>query len=332
MTTTYKNVYIKDTSTIAGIYEANGPLKKYFDKTYTKDLYFGEKSWEKAEIKLLKDAVSLLLKKANLEEKDINLLIAGDLQNQIASSDYASREFKIPFLGIYNACATSSEGIIIASTFIESKKAKNCLIATASHNMAAEKQYRNPTEYGTPKPETATFTVTGGSALLLTSEKTNIRIESSTIGRTIDKGTKDVNHMGAVMAPAAADTIYKHLKDLKREPSYYDLILTGDLGKYGKQILINYMKKEYQLDISKNYDDCGTMIYDVEKQPVLAGGSGPACSTLVNFSYIYHELKNKKLKRVLIVPTGALFSPTMFFQKESLPAIAHAVSIEVVES
>ena len=331
MTTTYKNVYIKNTSTIAGVYESNGPLKKYFDKTYTNNLYFGEKSWEKAEIKLLKESIDILLKKEKLKSSDIDLIISGDLQNQIATSDYAIRDLDIPFLGIYNACATSAEGLIIASTFIDSKKANHCIASTASHNMAAEKQYRNPTEYGTPKPLTATFTVTGGASILLTNKKTDIRIESSTMGKIIDKGVKDVNHMGAVMAPAAADTIYRHLKDLKRTPDYYDLILTGDLGKYGKEILINYMKKQYQIDISKNYDDCGTIIYDIEKQPVMAGGSGTVCSALVNYSLIYHKLKNKKISRVLIVPTGAIFSPTLVFQKESIPSIAHAVSLEVVE-
>lgn len=330
MTNTYNNVYIKETSTISGLYENDGPLGKYFDKSYNKDLYFGEKSWEKAEIKLLKDAISLVIKKAKLKQNDIDLLISGDLQNQIASSDYATRDFDIPFLGIYNACATSSEGIIIASKFIEGNQANTCLVATTSHNTSAEKQYRNPTEYGTPKPKTATFTATGGAAIILTNEKTNIRVESSTIGKTIDKGTKDVNHMGAVMAPAAADTIYRHLKDLNRDSDYYDLILTGDLGLYGKNILINYLKETHNIDISKNYDDCGTMLYNLETQPVLAGGSGPVCSALVNFGYIYKQMKTKKLKRVLIVPTGALFSPTMFFQKESLPAIAHAVSLEVV--
>ena len=331
MTNTYKNVYIKNTATIAGIYESNGPLKKYFDKTYTKDLYFGERSWEKAEIHLLREAIDTLINKEKLKKNDIDLIISGDLQNQIATSDYAIREIDIPFLGIYNACATSAEGLIIASTFIDAKKANNCLITTASHNMAAEKQYRNPTEYGTPKPATSTFTTTGGAAILLTNQKTDIRIESSTTGKIIDKGVKDINHMGAIMAPAAADTIYRHLTNLKRTPDYYDLILTGDLGKYGKEILINYMKKQYKIDISKKYDDCGTIIYDINKQPVMAGGSGTVCSALVNYSYIYHQLKNKKLKKVLIVPTGAIFSPTMYFQKESIPAIAHAVSLEVVE-
>ena len=330
MTLTYKNVYIKNTSTVAGIYEANGPLKKYFDKIYTDDLYFGEKSWEKAEVKLLKESIDILLKKEKLKACDIDLIVSGDLENQIASSDYAIRDFDIPFLGINNACATSAEGLIIASSFIDSKKINQCIISTASHNMAAEKQYRNPTEYGTPKPLMATFTVTGGAAILLTNKKSDIRIESSTIGKVIDKGVKDVNHMGAVMAPAAADTIYRHLKDLKRSVDYYDLILTGDLGKYGKEILIHYMKKQYDIDISKNYDDCGTMIYDIEKQPVFAGGSGTVCSALVNYSLIYHKLKTKKISRVLIVPTGAIFSPTFVFQKESIPSIAHAVSLEVV--
>ena len=239
MTNTYKNVYIKETSTIGGIYEANGPLKKYLDKVYTKDFYYGEKSFEKAETKLLKDTINLLLEKTNLKEENIDLLVAGDLQNQITASDYAVRDLDIPFLGIYNACATSGEGMIIASTFIDSKKSNNCIVATSSHNMAAEKQYRNPTEYGTPKPETATFTVTGGAAVLLTNKKTKIRVEASTIGRVIDKGVKDVNHMGAVMAPAAADSIYSHLKDLNRTPADYDMILTGDLGKFGKNILLN---------------------------------------------------------------------------------------------
>ena len=195
--------------------------------------------------------------------------------------------------------------------------------------MVAEKQYRNPVEYGTPKPKTATFTATGSTSIMLTNNKSMIKIESSTIGKVIDLGIKDVNNMGAVMAPAAADTLYRHLKDLKRKPEYYDLILTGDLGIYGKEILIKYMKEVYNIDISKNYNDCGTMLYDLKKQPVFAGASGPVCSALVVFGYIIKKMKEQKLKRVLILPTGALFSPTMFFQKDSLPAISHAISLEV---
>lgn len=330
MTYTYNNVYIKNAYTIAGMYEKDGPLGKYFDKTYEKNLYFNEQSWEKAEIKLLKESINKLIKKEKLTNDDIDLIVSGDLQNQISTSDYAIRNMNIPFLGVYNACATIASAIIIASTFIESNKIKNCIATTASHNMVAEKQFRNPTEYGTPKPKTATFTSTGAASILLTNTLTNIKIESSTIGKIIDLNMKNVNHMGAVMAPAAAETIYEHLSSLKRTHDYYDLIVTGDLGIYGKNILLDYLKTKYNLDISNNYNDCGTMLYDLEKQPVLAGGSGPVCSALVTFGYILKQMNNKKIKKVLIVPTGALFSPTLVFQKESIPAIAHAISLEVV--
>lgn len=331
MTTKYNNVYIDDTFTICGNYENDGPLSNYFDKKYKKDLYFGEKSWEKAEVHLLKEANESLLKKKKLKEEDIDLLISGDLQNQIAASDYMARDFNIPFLGIYEACATSGEGLIIGSTFIESKMAKKILVSTSSHNTSSEKQFRNPTEYGTPKPKTATFTTTGAVSILLTNKKSKIRIESSTIGKVKDLGITDVNHMGAVMAPAAGDVIYNHLKDTKRDASYYDIILSGDLGIYGKNILKDYLMTSYNIDISDNYNDCGVMIYDLDKQPVLAGGSGPVCSALVNFGYIYKEMLKGKYKKVLIVPTGAIFSPTFTFQKESIPSIANAISLEVVE-
>lgn len=330
MTYKYNNVYIKDSYTIAGMYESDGPLREYFDEKYKKDLYFGQKSFEKAESKLLEDNIRSLLMKNDLKETDINLIVSGDLQNQLSASNYAIRNFTIPFLGVYNACATSSEALIVASMFIESKKIKNAIVSTVSHNTSAEKQFRNPNEYGAPKHKTATFTATGSASLLLTSEKTNIKIESSTIGIVQDLGQTDVNHMGAVMAPAAADTIYRHLTDLKRKPEYYDLILTGDLGIYGKSILVKYLKEKYDITLGKNYNDCGVMLYDLDKQPVLAGGSGPVCSALVNFGYVLKQMKSGKLKRVLIVPTGAIFSPTWTFQKESIPSIAHAVSLEVV--
>ena len=330
MTYKYNNVYVKDGYTIAGIYESEGPLRKYFDKKYDDDLYYGEKTFEKAESKLLEDNITNILRKNKIKEEDIDLIVSGDLQNQISATNYAVRNFNIPFLGVFNACATSSESIIIASTFIESKKIKNAIVATVSHNTSAEKQFRNPVEYGAPKHKTATFTATGSASLLLTNEKTDIRIESSTIGKAIDLGQSDVNHMGAVMAPAAADTIYRHLKDLKRDPDYYDLILTGDLGVYGKSILTKYLDKKYKIKLGKNYNDCGVMLYNLDEQPVFAGGSGPVCSALVNFGYILKQMKSGKLKRVLIVPTGAIFSPTRVFQKETIPAIAHAVSLEVI--
>ena len=331
MTIKYNNVFIEDTYTICGPYENDGPISNYFDKKYEKELYFGEKSWEKAEVHLLKEANTNILKKNKLKEEDIDLLISGDLQNQIAASDYMARDFNIPFMGIFEACSTISEGIIIGSTFIESKKAKRVLVSTSSHNMAAEKQFRNPTEYGTPKPKTATFTSTGGASILLSNKKNKVKIESITIGKVMDLGIKDVNHMGAVMAPAAAYTIYNHLKDTERDPSYYDLILTGDLGIYGKNILKEYMMTNYNIELGNNYNDCGTILYDLDNQPVLAGASGPVCSALVGFGYIYKEMLKGKYKKVLLVPTGAIFSPTFTFQKESIPSIANAISLEVIE-
>lgn len=331
MTNKYKNVYIEDTYTICGNYENDGPLSKYFDKKYDKDLYFGEKSWEKAEVHLLKEVNKNIINKNKLKDRDIDLLISGDLQNQIAASDYMARDFDIPFIGIFEACATVGEGLLLGSTFIEGKMAKKVIVSTSSHNMVAEKQFRNPTEYGTPKPKSATFTVTGAASILLSNEKNKVRIDSSTIGKVVDLGITDVNNMGAVMAPAAGDVINKHLKDTKRDVSYYDLILTGDLGVYGKEILRDYMMTNYNIELKDNYNDCGTMIYDIENQPVFAGASGPACSALTVFGYIYKEMLKGKFKKVLMVPTGAVFSPTFTFQKETIPGMANAISLEVVE-
>ncbi len=331
MTIEYKNVFIEDTYTICGNYENDGPLSKYFDKKYPKDLYFGEKSWEKAESHILKESVKNIINKNKLKDQDIDLLISGDLQNQIAASDYMARDFDIPFIGIYEACSTMGEALSIASTYIDNTKAQKIIVATSSHNMVSEKQFRNPTEYGTPKPKTATFTATGAVSVLLTNKKTKIKIESSTIGKVIDMGIKDVNHMGAVMAPAAGEVIYNHLKDTKRDISYYDLILTGDLGLYGKNILKEYMMTNYNIELKDNYNDCGVMLYDLDKQPVLAGGSGPVCSSLVMFAYIYKEMLKGKYNKVLFVPTGAIFSPTFTFQKESIPSIANAISMEVTK-
>ena len=330
MTTKYKNVYIKDVSTVVGPYEFNGPLSKRFDKHYD-DMYFGTDSLESAEVKLMKDSIDLVIDKSKLKKDKINLFIAGDLQNQITSSCYTAASLNIPFLGIYSACATNCEGLSIAANFIESKICKNVLVSVSSHNMVSEKQFRNPTEYGAPKPGTATFTATGGASCLLTNNKSKVRIESSTIGIPQDYEETDPMHMGAVMAPAAASTINKHLKDLNRTVDDYDLILTGDLGIFGKEILKDFMKTEYGIEL-KNYNDCGVMLYDLEEQKeVLAGGSGPVCSALVIYSDIIKKLENKELKRVLYVATGALFNPSMVFQKNNIISIAHAISLESVE-
>ena len=331
MTYKYNNVYLDEVSTVVGPYEAKGPLGDKFDKSY-KDLYNGEKTWEQAEAHLLEESIDILLNKSNKESSEIDLIISGDLLNQVTSSSYGVLKYNRPFLGVYSACASSVEGIIIASSMIDSKKIDNCVVSTSSHNMSSEKQFRNPTEYGAPKPKTATFTSTGGASVLLTNKKTKIKVESSTIGTVVDMEQNDPLNMGAVMAGAAALTIYKHLTDLNRDPSYYDLILTGDLGMYGKEILIDYMKSEYNIDISKNYNDTGTMLYDFKKQKeVNAGGSGPVCCPLVCYSSIIPMLKSKKINRVLIVATGALFSPNNVFQHKNINSISHAVVLEALK-
>ena len=329
MTKKFNNVYIQDSYTIASVYEKDGPISDYFDLIYDKDLYYGTDTFEKAEEKMLSNSISKLLSKIKLIDSDIDYVISGDLENQIAASDYAMRDFNIPFLGIFSACATFGEGLLLGANLIEGKMAKNIIVSTSSHNMVAERQFRNPTEYGAPKKKTTTFTCTGAASIYLTNKKGKIKVTSATPGIVQDKNITDVNNMGAVMATAAADTIKRHFKDLNIKPDYYDLILTGDLGKYGKEILIEYLKED-NIDISKNYNDCGLILYDIEKQPVFAGASGPCSSALVLSSYILKEMEKGKYKKVLIVPTGAIFSPTRLFQKDSIPSIAHAVSLEVV--
>ena len=327
MTFKYDNVFINDTATSVGRYENNGPLKNYFDKSYN-DFYMNQKTWEQAEEKMIEDTYDILQNKIN--NQNIDLFISGDLLNQLVPSNYAAKKFKIPYLGIYNACATSVEGLIIASNMIEANQIKNCITSASSHNNGAEKQFRYPVEYGGPKPKTTTFTTTGCAMAYLSSNKKGIKVESATIGKVVDLGVKDVFNMGAVMTPACADTIYKHLIDMKRDINYYDLVLSGDLGTYGKDILKEYMRHEYGINMN-NYDDTACMIYDLKNQPVYAGGSGPACAPLVTYGYIFHLMKEKKLKKVLLVATGSLHSVATVNEHMTIPSIAHAISLEVIE-
>ena len=326
MTFKYNNVYILDAVTITGPYEKKGPLGNFFDKSY-KEFYFGTNSWEEAESKLIEESVNMLVNRVSTKPE---LLISGDLLNQIVASNYAASKLGIPYLGIYSACASSVEGLIIGANMIESNQIKTCICSASSHNNAAEKQFRYPVEYGGVKPKTTTFTTTGGCSAFLSTKKNNIKIESSTIGKVVDMGIKDVYNMGAVMAPACANTLYTHLIETKRDVNYYDLILSGDLGRYGKDIMKDYMKEEYKIELN-NYDDSACMIYDINNQDVYAGASGPACLPLVTYSYIFNKMKNKEIKKVLLLATGALMSTTMVNEKETIPAITHAISLEVVE-
>ena len=330
MTFKYNNVILNNTYTIVGPYENNGPLNEYYDDYYD-DLYCEAESWDQAEVKILSESMKKVLRKNKMTKENIDVVIAGDLLNQVSASCYAANELHRPFLGVYSACASNVEALIIGSNMIEKGEVETCLCAVSSHNMSSEKQFRNPTEYGAPKPKSATFTATGGASAIISNKKSEIKIESATIGKIIDYEQKDALNMGAAMAGAAASTLKTHLEDLNRKEDYYDLILTGDLGIYGKEILKDFMKKEYKVNISKNYNDCGVMLYDLKKQKeVLAGGSGPVCSALVTYGFILEEMRKGNLKKVLIIATGALFNPIFLYQKQNILSIAHAISLEAI--
>ena len=326
MTIKFNNVFVDDTSTVAGPFVINGPFK--YDSTFT-DFYDGEKTFEKCEIKELIKCINILLKKTNKKEEDISFAISSDLMNQITISNFAYKKLNIPFLGIYNACASMCEGILLASSILDKYNNKNAIVSTSSHNMTSERQYRNPVEYGAPKPKSATFTVTGATSIMLTNKKTNIKVTSATIGKVIDLDISDPFDMGSVMTPSAAYTLNEYLKETNTNINDYDLILTGDLGKYGKDLFKEYMKEEYNIILGDNYDDSATMIYDYNDD-VFAGGSGPSCLPLVTYSYVIPKLKNKEIKKVLLIATGALMSPTTVNQKMSIPSVSHLVCLEAL--
>lgn len=327
MTFYYKNVYIKDSSTVVGPYEKNGPLGEYFDKSYD-SLNIEEKSFEKGEIKLVKDSLSIL--KNKIGDTDIDLVIGSDLLNQIIASTYGCLGIGKGFIGVYSACSGSVLELIIASNFIEGKFINNSICVVSSHNLTSEKQYRYPVEYGVIRKKSSTFTSTGAASIFLTNKKCNVRVECATLGEIVDYNQNNPNDMGRVMAPSAINTLIKHFKETGRNPDYYDLILTGDLGIYGKEIVKDYLEKEYNL-VLNNYNDCGVMLYDLDdNKEINAGGSGVVCSALVVYSYVLRCLKRRKIKRVLFLATGALFSPISVYQKENINSICHAVSLEVV--
>lgn len=328
MTFSYKNVYINNTSTVVGPYEKNGPLRDYFDRAYD-DLYIGEKSFEKGEIKLVRDSIVILLKKMGITKYDIDLVLGSDLMNQITASTYGCYSVGKGFIGVYGACSGSVLELIIASNFIESKAINNALCVVSSHNMTSERQYRYPVEYGNIRKKSSTFTSTGAASCFLSREKSSVRVECATLGEIVDYSQNDPNDMGRVMAPSAISTLVKHFDETKRTPEYYDLILTGDLGIYGKEIVKDYLVDRYGITLN-NYNDCGTILYDLDTDEINAGGSGVVCSPLVVYSYIFDMMKKKKLRRVLFLATGALFSPISIYQKENINSICHAVSLEVV--
>lgn len=313
----FKNVYIDDYYTIAG--EKENKVLKNNDMVIN-DYYFNCKTFESAEMKMQKIVIDNLINKNN-----IDYIIGGDLINQISISTNNAKRFDIPFIGIYSACATFIEGLILSSIFIDGKKANNIICITSSHNLTAERQFRYPSEYGNCKPKTATSTATGAVGAIVTNNKTNIKITEGTIGKVVDLGVNDVNHMGAVMAPACADTLYNHLKNLDKKHNDYDLIITGDLGCVGLDILKEYYNAMYKVKLN-NIVDAGCYLHG-KGDTMYSGSSGPCCLPLVFFSSI---LKNKKYKKILLLGTGSLHSPVLVNQHQTIPSICHAACIEVL--
>ncbi|MEW9095424.1 MAG: stage V sporulation protein AD [Clostridiaceae bacterium] len=308
-------------------FEAQGAIAEDFDCLH-EDIWLGQESFEKAEKKLLEEACETAINKGKMKKEDVQFFISGDLMNQIISSSFAARTLGIPFLGVFGACSSSMEGLALASLLVDSKAAEYIVTGASSHNVAAEKQFRYPTEYGGQKPPTAQWTVTGAGAALVAQNGKGPRVTSATIGRVVDMGISDPFNMGSAMAPAAVDTIEAHFRDLGINPSYYDLIATGDLGSVGHKIAGDLLAK-HGLEIPREiFTDCGLLIYKKD-QPVMAGGSGCACSATVTYGHFLNRMRKGELKRILVVATGALLSPLSYQQKESIPCIAHAVSIEI---
>lgn len=315
------------TYSIVGPKEGQGPLKDYFDEILTDDLC-GKDSFEKAESEIMYSAITNAIKKANLKEEDIEYLFAGDLLNQLTSSSFTARQLNIPFFGLYGACSTMTESLSLAAMAMDGGYADYVIASTSSHFSSAERQFRFPLEYGSQRNPAAQWTVTGSGAMVLGRNGNYPEVTYVTTGVVKDYGIKDANNMGAAMAPAAVDTLVNHFKDTGRNPEYYDAIATGDLAKVGKEITTKLLK-EYGYDISKNFFDCGDMIFDDEEQNTSSGGSGCGCSAVVASGYFYKKLMKREIKSLLLISTGALMSPTSTMQGESIPGIAHAVSIEI---
>ena len=321
----FDNVRILSSAVAVGPKEGQGPLASDFDIIH-EDMYVGQDTWEKAERKLFEEALDAAIQKSGVAKESINLMIAGDLLNQIISASFTARYAEIPYLGVYGACSTSMESLALSASLIDSGLANYIVSGCSSHNATAEKQYRYPTEYGGQKPPYAQWTVTGAGVAVVGKGLKGPKVTYATIGKVVDLGLKDPFDMGSAMAPAAVDTIIQHFKDTGRTPDDYDLIVTGDLAGVGYP-LAKEMLLENGYDMSKVYNDCGLMMY-YPNQGVFAGGSGCASSAAVTYGHIMKLLKTKKINKVLVVATGALLSPLTFQQGESIPCIAHAVAIE----
>lgn len=327
-----KTIYFKNkpsivgASTVGGPKECSGSLGKFIDVKLNEDT-FGEKTFEKAECKMLLTAIKNSILNAKLSENDIDVLLAGDLLNQIISATFSARCFNSSFLGLYNACATFTESLIVGGMLIDGGFFNNVVCATSSHFSSAERQYRYPLELGSTRPPQSQWTVTGAGASVLSKKRPNLPcLTCATIGRVVDYGVTDANNMGAAMAPAAADTLFNHFKETNRTPDFYDLIVTGDLGTLGTRIFKDLIY-EKGFDVEKQHVDCGELIYKI-KEDEYQGGSGAGCMSIVFNAYLLRRMKEKKLRKILLIATGALLSTVSSQQGESIPGIAHAVAVE----
>lgn len=313
-------------ASIAGKKESEGPLGHCFDKTTT-DTFFGQKTWEQAEKKMQELCLKTLADKAGLHTWEIDLVFSGDLLNQCIGSSFSLRNMNIPHLGLYGACSTMAEGLLLAAMTVDGGYADRVAALTSSHFASSERQYRFPLGYGGQRTPTAQWTVTGSGSALVTAEGKGPRLLSGTVGTVRDLGIKDAANMGAAMAPAAYSTIKNHLTDMKLAPKDYDLIVTGDLGQVGKELLLELARRD-GLELGGKLADCGTMVFDNTVQDVHAGGSGCGCSAITLCSHLLGQLSQGKLKKILFCGTGALLSPTSTQQGLPIPGVCHAVAIE----
>ena len=313
-------------ASVAGKKEMEGPLSAYFDHTHT-DTYFGQKTWEQGEKRMQQLALETLTQKAGKQLSELELVFSGDLLNQCIGSSFTLRNTNIPHIGLYGACSTMAESLMMASMVVGGGFRREAVAMTSSHFASSERQYRFPLGYGGQRTPTSQWTVTGAGAALVSHKGSGPKITACTIGTVTDLGVKDANNMGAAMAPAALQTIAAHFKDLKSDPGEYDLIVTGDLGQHGKDLLLTLAQRE-ELEIGGKLADCGTLVFDQMKQDVHAGGSGCGCSAITLCGYLLDQMKNGKWKRILFCGTGALLSPISTQQGLPIPGVCHAVRIE----
>lgn len=336
-------VYIREWASAVGKKEGEGPLSQLFDFVSGDDL-LGNKTWEEAESAFQKKAVSILFEKEQNEGNGVRFILAGDLLGQEIASSFGLKDFRVPMFGLYGACSTCGEALSLGAMLIDGDFADEVICVTSSHFASAEKEFRYPLDYGSQRPLCSTWTVTGSGAYLLCKErdsnldkkksgligrKYEVAITAITTGKVVDYGIKDSMNMGACMAPAACDTIYRHFKDFERTPDYYDKIITGDLGTVGRTVLIDLLSQK-GFDISDRHMDCGIEIFNSEEQGTNAGGSGCGCAASVLAAYLLPRIASGEWKRILFLPTGALLSKVSFNEGKSIPGIAHAVVIEQV--